>query len=149
VRTLAPHGLLFERINYLVAAAPSDPKPRTWRLDRISDFELLDEPSGAPEGFSIAQYAARSFGVYFDAIEQVSLRVLPDAAEDAKRWWFHPRQTVEAQPDGSVLVNFQSSGMLELAWHPFTWRGSMEILGPDRLKAMMGEDLRRALARHA
>jgi predicted DNA-binding transcriptional regulator YafY len=148
VRTLAPFGLLFDRINYLVAAAPSDPEPRTWRLDRISDFQMLDEPGGAPEGFSIAQYAARSFGVYFDTIEQVSLRVLPNAADDAKRWRFHPSQVVEEQPDGSVLVSFQSSGMLELAWHLFTWRGSVEVLGPDRLKATMVEELQRALARH-
>jgi predicted DNA-binding transcriptional regulator YafY len=149
MRTLIPYGLLFERVNYLVAAAPSDLEPKSWRLDRIADFETLDVAGAPPEGFSMSDYASRSFGVYFDEIEDVELRVLPEAADDAKRWRFHPSQDIEPQEDGSVLVRFRTSGMRELAWHLFTWRGTVEIVAPQRLKTTMIEELQIALNQHA
>lgn len=148
LRTIAPWGLLYERMNYLVGAELGKPEPRNWRLDRISDIELTGVSACAPEDFSLADYAGRSFGIYQDGVEEVVLRVLPHGADDARAWRFHADQTLESQPDGAVVVRFRSGGMLELAWHLFTWGDKIEILGPDRLKAAMREALATAVARH-
>lgn len=147
-RTIAPYGLLYERMNYLVGAELGKPEPRNWRLDRISDIELIGIPASAPPGFSLADYAGRSFGIYQDDVEDVLLRVLPHGAKDALAWRFHADQTLEAAADGSVTVRFRSGGMLELAWHLFTWGDRIEILGPERLKSAMREALALALDRH-
>jgi predicted DNA-binding transcriptional regulator YafY len=48
-----------------------------------------------------------------------------------------------------VLVRFRTSGMRELAWHLFTWRGKVQIVAPPRLKATMIEELQIALDQHA
>jgi predicted DNA-binding transcriptional regulator YafY len=149
VRTLVPYGLFFERMNYLVGAEIGSDQPRNWRLDRIFDFEVLDAPGAPPETFSIADYTARSFGVFHDRVEQVKLRFTEDGAAEAKRWRFHPGQVVTPQEDGSLLVEFETGGMLELAWHLFTWRTQVEILSPARLREVMVEELQAALARHA
>ena len=53
---------------------------------------------------------------------------------------------VEDLPDGGVEVRFRASGMRELAWHLFSWGDQVEIVAPDRLKAMMGEALQAAQA---
>lgn len=148
LRTIAPYGLLYERMNYLVGAELGKPEPRNWRLDRISGIELTETAAGAPEDFSLADYAGRSFGIYQDAVEDVVLRVLPQGAAEALAWRFHADQTLETAPDGAVIVRFRSGGMLELAWHLFTWGDRIEILGPERLKAAMREALATALARH-
>jgi predicted DNA-binding transcriptional regulator YafY len=148
VRTVTPYGLMFGRANYLVAAEAGSDEPRNWRLDRIKDLEVLDTPAAPPPGFDLDAYANRSFGIYQDAVEDVVLRVLPHGAEDALVWRFHPTQSVEAQPDGSVLVRFRASGMLELAWHLFSWSDKVEIVAPARLKAVMRQELEAALARH-
>jgi len=148
LRTIAPLGLLYERMNYLVGAEAGKQEPRNWRLDRISDIELTDMPAAPPDDFSLADYAGRSFGVYQDEVEDVVLRVLPHGAEDARGWRFHADQTLETLPDGAVIVRFRSGGMLELAWHLFTWGDRIEILGPERLKATMREALATAMARH-
>jgi predicted DNA-binding transcriptional regulator YafY len=63
------------------------------------------------------------------------------------RWRFHANQAVEPQPDGSVIVRFRASGMLELAWHLFTWGDKVEILAPPALKATLIEQL--AIAQRA
>jgi predicted DNA-binding transcriptional regulator YafY len=146
-RDVAPYGLMFGRANYLVGAELGTTDPHNYRLDRLEALEVLDTPAAAPVDFKLHDYAARSFGIYQGELEQVVLRVLPEAAEDALGWRFHPSQNIERQPDGSVLVSFTATGLLELCWHLFTWRDQIEIIAPEALRATMIEELSRALAR--
>lgn len=145
-REVTPYGLLFGRSNYLVAADGAAAEPRTWRLDRLSEVEVLDRPAARPEDFSLQAFADRSFGIYQDGVEDVRLRVRPHGAEEAMGWRFHSTQTVTPQADGGVIVTFRASGMLELAWHLFTWGDKVEILAPDRLRTVMAEQLALAAA---
>ena len=147
-REVTPYGLLFGRSNYLVAAERDETEPRTWRLDRIADIEVLEKTSARPKDFSLQDFADESFGIYHDAVEDVVLRVAQHGAQDALRWRFHANQRVEPHPDGSVQVAFRASGMLELAWHLFTWGDKVEILAPTRLRELMVEQLQLALAAH-
>ena len=147
VREVTPYGLLFGRANYLVAVE-GEGEPRNWRLDRLSQVEVLDRPAARPEGFSLQAYADRSFGIYQDAVEDVALRFRPEAAEGALRWRFHVGQAVEREADGGVTVRFRASGMRELAWHLFSWGPAVEVLSPPRLRDLLVEELRAALAAH-
>jgi len=140
-REVSPLGLLFGRSNYLVAAEGETPEPRTWRLDRIADVSVIDRPALVLAEFSLQAFVDRSFGIYQDEVEDVRLRILPHGAEEALGWRFHSTQTVTPQADGGVLVEFQASGMLELAWHLFTWGDKVEILAPPRLREVMAGQL--------
>lgn len=145
-REVTPFGLLFGRSNYLVAAEGVDPEPRTWRLDRLRDVEVLDRPAARPQDFSLQAFADRSFGIYQDEVEDVRLRVRPHGAQEALGWRFHSTQRIEPQADGSVLVSFRASGMLELAWHLFTWGDKVEIQAPERLRRLLREQIALAVA---
>lgn len=147
-REVTPYGILFGRSNYLVAAESAETGPRNWRLDRIFDVEVTGRPGERPEGFSLQAYADESFGIYQDDTHDVVLRILPEGREDALRWRFHARQTVEPQEDGSVLVRFRASGMRELAWHLFTWGDKVEIVAPAALHEMMLGELEAARRAH-
>ena len=147
-RKVTPLGILFGHANYLVAMEGRDPKPRTFRLDRMQAVTALDEPAPPPEDFSLQAFADESFGIYHGEIEDVALRIGPSRADDALRWRFHPSQVVTQEPDGSVLVTFRASGMRELAWHLFTWSDAVEILSPPDLREMMVDELRKALRAH-
>jgi predicted DNA-binding transcriptional regulator YafY len=147
-REVAPYGLMFGRTNYLVAAELGSLEPKSWRLDRIRDLTILDRPAPAPEDFSLSAFAGRSFGIFHGDIEDVVLRIKPEGAGDALGWRFHTNQQVAEQPDGSVLVSFRASGMLELVWHLFTWGDKVEILQPASLQASMVDELQKALATH-
>ncbi len=147
-RDAAPYGIMFGRANYLVAAELGSDEPRNYRLDRIEDLEVLELTAGPPEGFSLQDYASRSFGIYQGEVQEIVLRALPEAAEDALRWRFHPSQVVEPQADGSVVVRFWATGLLELAWHLFSWGDRVQVVRPEELRRVMVEELERALARH-
>ena len=147
-RPITLFGLMFGRANYLVAAEHGADEPRNWRLDRIRDLTLLETAAAPPADFSLPDYASRSFGIYQDEPQDVVLRVTPAGAEDALGWRFHPTQTVEPQPDGSVIVRFRASGMLELSWHLFTWGDKVEVLEPEGLKETLLDELERTAAWH-
>jgi predicted DNA-binding transcriptional regulator YafY len=147
-REVTPYGILFGRSNYLVAAESAETGPRNWRLDRIFDVEVTGLPGERPEGFSLQAYADESFGIYQDDVHDVVLRVTPAGREDALRWRFHARQSIDPQEDGSVLVRFRASGMRELAWHLFTWGDKVEIVEPQALHEMMLGELDAARRAH-
>jgi predicted DNA-binding transcriptional regulator YafY len=147
-RSVAPYGLMFGRANYLVATELGKDEPRNWRLDRIRDAQVLETTAFAPADFNLHDYADRSFGIFQDSMEELVLRVTPEGADEALNWRFHPSQKATPQADGSVIVTFRASGMLELAWHLFTWQSKIEILAPQRLKELMASELAAALAWH-
>jgi predicted DNA-binding transcriptional regulator YafY len=146
VREVTPYGLLFGRSNYLVADEGAG--PRNWRLDRIADVEALDRPAMRPAGFSLQDYADQSFGIFHDDTEDVVLHVRASGREDALRWRFHANQQVEPLDDGSVIVRFRASGMLELAWHLFTWGDKVQVVAPEALKQTLADQLEIARRTH-
>lgn len=141
VRTVVPYGLLFGGEVYLVARETGKPEastPAMWRLDRIETPEILDGAGGPPEGFSLSDFARRSFGVFQeDTTVDVTLRVLPDYAEEARRWLFHSSQSFETAPDGALIVRLHGGGLRELAWSLFRWGGKLEIIEPEALRREM------------
>jgi predicted DNA-binding transcriptional regulator YafY len=147
VREVTPFGVLFGRSNYLVADEGQG--PRNWRLDRLHDVVVAERAAARPDAFSLQAYADESFGIYQDDTEDVVLRVTPAGAEDALRWRFHANQVVEPQADGAVIVRFRASGMLELAWHLFTWGDKVQVLAPPALKATLVEQIEIARRAHA
>jgi predicted DNA-binding transcriptional regulator YafY len=149
---VVPYGIMFGRANYLVAAElqvdGGQGEPRNYRLDRIEVLEVLGRPAAAPESFSLQDYASRSFGIYQGEVEEIVLQIAPEAAEDALGWRFHPTQALERQADGSVIARFWATGLLELAWHLFTWGDKVRVVRPEALREVMVRELERALAAH-
>lgn len=62
---------------------------------------------------------------------------LPGGRAAARQFVFHPTQTVEDEPDGSLLVRFQASGHVEMYWHLYSWGRSIDVLQPARLREMV------------
>jgi predicted DNA-binding transcriptional regulator YafY len=141
-RVVAPHGLLLGVRRYLVARDIT--KPRTaplqhYRVEEIYSAEVLEDSFELDPGFSIRRHADKGFGSYESSAEHgpVVWRFSPEAAPHARRFIFHPTQTLEDEADGSLLVRFQASGHLEMCWHLYTWGRSVEVLQPARLREMV------------
>lgn len=149
IREVVPYGIIFGRMNYLVAPELGQPgKIKTWRLDQLQNAEILERSASRPEDFSLVDYANASFGFYQSKQEDVVLRVLKEGADDLMNWRFHPTQTLEPQADGSMIVRFRASGILELAWHLFTWQNKIQIIAPADLRETMVNELAKALTFH-
>ncbi len=137
---MAPHGVLLGMRRYLVARDEDrDPGLRHFRVDRIHAARLLGSSFTREPGFDIAAHAARAFGSFQDKARfgEVVWRFAPRAAETARAFVFHPGQRLEHQPDGSLVVRFEASGWLEMAWHLYQWGDAVEVLAPEGLRAMV------------
>jgi predicted DNA-binding transcriptional regulator YafY len=139
-RVIEPHGLLLGHRSYLVARQPSRGETMlNFRMDRIYSAETLDETFILEPGFSLEAYAAQAFGVYQDPAQygEVVWRFAPEAAARAADFRFHPKQVLEPQEDGSLIVRFHAAGWLEMAWHLYQWGDKVDVLAPAGLRALV------------
>jgi predicted DNA-binding transcriptional regulator YafY len=147
-RDVVPYGIIFGRMNYLIGADAGTTKPKHWRLDRIEQLQCLDESAAPPADFDLAAFANTAFAYFEGEQQDVVLHVLPGGMDDFKNHRFHASQTVEEHPEGGAIVRFRASGMLELAWHLFTWGNKIEIVEPMSLRQQITTELRASLAHH-
>jgi predicted DNA-binding transcriptional regulator YafY len=130
---VAPYGFLHGSRPYLVAYSrnPTILDYRTYRLSSIIQVQDTGEPFDRDPAFSLDAYARRSFGVFQEPPFDVAWKFTPAAAPDAREYLFHPDQTLEDLPDGSLMVRFRAGGALEMSWHLYTWGDEVEVIEPE------------------
>jgi predicted DNA-binding transcriptional regulator YafY len=139
-RIIEPHGLLLGHRSYLVARQPSRGDTiLNFRMDRIHSAEPLDESFAFVPGFSLQDYASKSFGVYQDPAQygEVIWHFAPEASSRAAEFYFHPTQVLEKQTDGSLVVKFHAAGWLEMAWHLYQWGDKVDVIAPEGLRSLI------------
>jgi predicted DNA-binding transcriptional regulator YafY len=139
-RRLQPYGFLFGNRHYLVGVAPDrHPEPRLFALSGIRQVRINERPFRRDPAFSLQRFAERSFGVFQESPRDVVWRFAPEVAAAAEEYVFHPRQTMERQKDGSLVVRFTAGGLLEMCWHLYSWGANVEVLEPKELKELMSK----------
>ena len=128
-----PYGILYGSRPYLVALNRNEWSGdfRLFRLSGIERVEDMGEGFARRDDFSLADYAAQSFGVFQEDPVDVVWKFTAQAAPDAREYIFHPTQVLEEQPDGSLIVKFRAGGLREMAWHLYTWGDAVEVLEPE------------------
>jgi predicted DNA-binding transcriptional regulator YafY len=143
IRHVAPYGILSGARRYLVGRPfeDTDGPIRTYRLDGVDAARVTDQPFTRPENFNLQEFANRAFGVYQNDAEygEVIWRFRPEAAEHARRYQFHPEQTLKNMEDGSLVVHFNASGHLEMCWHLYAWGDKVEVIAPDSLRELVAD----------
>ena len=146
-RTIAPYGLLYGNRHYLVGWCDKADDIRQFLLANITNIKLTDEYFEQNSDFDLQVYNEQSFGVYAEKNNpmHVKWKFIPSTAKDLKNHTFHPKETRETLPDGSVVVSFTASGVLEMCWYLFRWGNYVEILEPQELKDQYREMLESVL----
>lgn len=145
-RRIIPFGLIHGAITHVIGQMPgSDRPPVPYRLDRMSNVRVSNQPGCAPDHWDLDDWLAQSFGVWREDDHDIVLRVLPSAVARAREWRFHPAQQCKADGD-ELLVRFRAGGLREIAEHVFTWGGDVKIEEPAELRKVMRERVLLALA---
>ena len=69
------------------------------------------------------------------------LEVLPEFADEAFRWQFHPNQKIKELKNGGLEITMHGASLKELSWVLFRWGGKIRILSPKALKDEMKKAL--------
>ena len=145
--SVAPHGVLYGNRPYLVGYLNGSTKPRLWRIPNISNVRVSMKTFESDDAFDLGTFAEGSFGAYQEAPIEVVLRFDSEVADDASNFLFHPTQTLDENPDGSLKVKFKAGGTLEMCWHLFTWGAHVVVEEPASLREKLRE-LCATLAEH-
>lgn len=139
-RVIEPYGILLGTRHYLIARdTTTDANLRRFRMDRIEKADITTEWFKRDKDFDLQVYAAKSFGSFHSDAEftRVVWRFAPAAAATAREFEFHPMQEMIEEEDGGLLVSFEASGLVEMAWHLTKWGASVEVIEPPALREMM------------
>ena len=140
-RIVEPYGVLIGTRRYLVAKVKSDPDGpiRHYVAENIQSAQLTGEFFERDRNFRIDLHAQKAFGVFQNEaeIDDVVWKFKPEAADHARCFIFHPAQTLEDRPDGSLIVRFRASGHLEMCWHLYKWGDKVEVIAPKALRKMV------------
>ena len=130
--TVEPLGILYGERHYLVAK--DNDKIKNYLIHKIENLEVLDKYVTPDNDFNLKTYANESFGIFHDEILKVKLKFKKEIAEDVLNYNFHPTQKVTQQKNGSVIVEFTSSGTKSILFNLFKWGNNVEIISPKKLK---------------
>ena len=139
-RTIEPYGLLLGTRHYLIARdIAKDGCLRRFRLDRIAKVEITVEWFEKDKDFDLEAYAAQSFGSFHSDAEvsRFVWRFSPAAAATAREFEFHPNQEIVQRDDGGLIVTFEASGLVEMAWHLYKWGDAVEVVEPAALREIV------------
>ena len=143
-RTVDPYGFLEGREGWLVVWSPRHPRPSLLALDHVVEVERAGEFFEREPLYDLRRFAANAFAKFQEEPANVVWRFRPEVAHEAREYAFHPDQTLEERPDGSLVVRFRASGLVEMAWHLFTWGDQVQIVEPPVLKESFNEMLQKA-----
>lgn len=145
-RRVIPLGLIHGPATYLVGEIPGrDLEPAPYRLDRMTEARVSNQPGAASEDWDLDAWMGASFGIWRERGYHIVLRIAQESAERARNWRFHPQQVVE-QDGEEIVVRFYSGGLREIADHLFTWGGEVRIIAPEKLRAVMRDRLAKSAA---
>ena len=128
---------------YLIAHCHHARAMRTFKLERIHDVELTDQPYQVPESFDAIEYLKSSWGIVADEEVEVRLRFSPAVASRVMECTWHPSQTVARREDGSLDFAVTVAGTMEITPWILTWGAEVEVLAPVELRSKVGEVARR------
>lgn len=125
---LGPIAMLFgQGRQYLLAWSEYQDDLRLYALAGFERAEPEKDVYERPEGFDLQEWLAESFGIWREEPLDVEWRFLPDVAEEAAGYVFHPRQQTERLEDGSLIVRFRAGGRQEMAWYLVRWGDRVEV----------------------
>lgn len=116
----------------------------TFKVERIRQAQVLDEPFDLPEGFDGTELLKNAWGVmYGKKIVEVRLKFIVGVTRRIKECIWHPSQTIEDCDDGGCILSVKINHTLEMLNWIRGWGPQVTVLAPDDLRARVAEEARK------
>ena len=144
---LHPYRLCFAQQAWYLVARPVDREQvRTYRVTRFKSLRTLGTPADIPEDFDLKAYLGNAWGIYRGPeTHDVEILFSKDASPLVTETTWHATQRVKQHPDGTVTLSFQVDGLDEILWWVLGWSGRARVVQPQKLRALVVEQLRQAM----
>ena len=114
---------------------------RMFALDRIQNLRETKTRFKPPADFDIRTYMAQSWRLeHGRQVQKVSIRFDPEQAVYVRDRRWHPSQTEDHLPDGSLVLHFEVTGLGEVERWVRQFGHHAEILEPETLRRSLAEE---------
>lgn len=122
---------------------------RLFLIGRIQQMKLLKEKFERDESFSIEDWIDSGFQLYAGGdTEEVAIWFSVNKAQFIRERRWHPSQTIEEKPDGSLVLHLKTGGLVEVRNWVLPFGDDAEVLQPISLREDITEEIRRISARY-
>jgi predicted DNA-binding transcriptional regulator YafY len=119
---------------------------RMFAVQRVRSVRDTSATFDRPVDFRLDDYMQGSFrAVRGDGDHEVVLRFTSEVAGRITEKQWHPSQTLEHQPDGSLIVRFRLSSTVEIKRWILGFGASVLVLEPESLRAEIATDLKQLI----
>ena len=133
---------------YMAGRCHLHDEPRTFRLDRIADVELLDARFERP-AFDLDAFLQHTWAVYRgDLLHDIAIHFDAAVAPLLEQATHHPDEHIERLPDGSLRYTVQLSHLEEIARWILGFGGLARAVEPPALVELVAGMAGRVHARH-
>ncbi len=148
-RIVNPYDLaLLDGDWYLVGYCHKRGSIRIFAIQRVKAVHPTGETFDRPAAFRLDQFMHGSFrAIRGDGSHDVALRFTPESAGRVTEKQWHDSQTLESQPDGSLIVRFHVTDLREIKRWILSWGAECEVLEPRELRELIVRDLCQMLQR--
>lgn len=148
-RTLHPYAVVYRgQAHYLVAYCEQRRGVRTFRLDRFSSLEVLPQRAEVDEDYDLEQHFAGAWEVVGGRKHTVRLRLTGAVARRLSEARTHSSQQVLRRADGLLELQLSVALTQEFKSWVLSLGGSVEVLGPQSLRAEICAQARQLLGNH-
>ena len=136
VTTINPYHILYNsRAWYVVGHSSMHKESRTFKLNRISNVNVLDKCFIPNKRFDIKEYFGKAWSMIPEGkIYHVKLLFAPKVARNVCEVHWHSTQEVTHNEDGSALLEFKVDGLGEIAWWILGYGDQVEVVKPAALR---------------
>jgi len=135
---------------YLIGWDEGRAATRTFKIERIHEVSVTPRTFKAPAAGTIESALRRAWDIIADQDEaEIVLRFGPAVASRVRETTWHPTQTVEPAPDGSLVWRATVSGTIEIRLWILSWGSDVEVIAPPALRDDVRTTLRTALLAYA
>ncbi len=123
---------------------------RTLAVERIERLEVTDVSFDYPEDFDPEKLLTSAFGIIFDKPFQVKIRFSKEAAPYIReRTWAPVQQLTENEVDGSLILEMETLGWLDVKKWVLSHGVQAELLEPKEMRAEIAEELKNCLLKYS
>ena len=148
-RKVDPYKIWFyEGTIYVIGLCHLRNQIRMFAVDRIRLLTLTGEKFEIPPDFDLEAFTRNSFKVMQDELHTVKIRISPAWARYIGEKIWHESQAISRQPDKSLELTSRVAGLDEIKRWAMGLGAEAYVLEPDRLRHMVRDGLRQALAQY-
>jgi predicted DNA-binding transcriptional regulator YafY len=108
---------------------------RIFLVGRIERWRVLPEKFKRNETFNTSEWIGNAFQLYGGSeMEDVSIWFSPQRAQFIRERQWHASQTIEEKPDGSLVLNMMTGGLVEVRNWVLQFGSCAKVLIPESLR---------------